>query len=455
MRKKRIIVLLLLIGYLLFSLVFSVALQSSKDRSRQEFDLLLAERIYDAVENRFQGPIMVAKVMASDTMVHEMLAAEKDRQRQETEARFAAWLTGIQKSGDYDTVYLVSDSTRRYYTSDGIDKIVDQTKDSHDKWYEMFKNSNAPYVVSVDVDQVHDKEWTLFVDARITDDRGRFLGSCGVGVFISGLQELIREFEEEYNAHIQLVNSDGLVMVDTNTYNIETTHYGSNDLSEKDEYIYVPRGLNGSTVTKYVKDLDFFLVVQTEAGYQEKAMNSGIFWGELAAFAVIALGIMFTLRGGGGERSGERERSQTDPLTGLHNRNYFKDVYGERGVFNTTRYKTIAVFDIDFFKEINDTMDGDAILVMVADCARKYLGDQGDIYRWGGDEFVVLMQWSVDFAYEICREFCKDIEKDGRATVSVGITEVRLSDTIKKNYYRAAQGCYLVKEMGGNGVKRE
>jgi len=37
--------------------------------------------------------------------------------------------------------------------------------------------------------------------------------------------------------------------------------------------------------------------------------------------------------------------------------------------------------------------------------------------------------------------------------VSVGLVEIRPEDTTKTNYYRAVQRCYLVKEMGGNGVK--
>lgn len=157
--------------------------------------------------------------------------------------------------------------------------------------------------------------------------------------------------------------------------------------------------------------------------------------------------------GNGGDQ-GRRKNINIDVLTGAPNRNYFKEAYGEQSMFNTMRYKTIAVYDIDSFKEANDTMDGDAILRMVTDCARRSFGEQGEIFRWGGDEFMVLMEWSMEFAYEICREFCKEVEKDGRVTVSVGVTEIKMSDTIKKNYYRAAQGCYLVKEMGGNSVKR-
>jgi diguanylate cyclase (GGDEF)-like protein len=114
----------------------------------------------------------------------------------------------------------------------------------------------------------------------------------------------------------------------------------------------------------------------------------------------------------------------------------------------------MVVFDIDYFKEANDTLEGNDVLVNVVELAKESFGDKGEIFRWGGDEFVVLSEWSVEFGHEICKEFCKKVAKEGRVTVSVGITEVRLADKIKKNYHRATQACYLVKEMGGDGVKR-
>lgn len=152
-------------------------------------------------------------------------------------------------------------------------------------------------------------------------------------------------------------------------------------------------------------------------------------------------------------RHPEKKTVEYDSLTGLKNRNYFKRVFGERGMFNTTRYKTLAVFDIDFFKEANDTMDGDDVLKTVTQMCQKVMGENGEIYRWGGDEFVILMEWSADFAVELCRQFVRMVAEDRRVTVSVGITEIQMSYSIKRNYYRAVQACYIVKEMGGNSVK--
>ena len=150
----------------------------------------------------------------------------------------------------------------------------------------------------------------------------------------------------------------------------------------------------------------------------------------------------------------EEKLAFTDALTNLPNRLYFKENYGDAGLFLTMRYKTVAVLDLDGFVEACGREDQDGLILRVAGLIKEHLGAKCEIFHWGEDRFVALMEWSMDFGFEICRELCREVEKDGKVTLSVGITEVRLTETIKKHYHRAMQGCYLVKEMGGNGVKR-
>lgn len=160
--------------------------------------------------------------------------------------------------------------------------------------------------------------------------------------------------------------------------------------------------------------------------------------------------------GSASDKKARREelQTQTDALTGLPNRLYFRETYGDQGLFLTMRYKSVAVIDVDGFVEACGEGDGDGVIRRIADIAKKRLGDKCEIFRWGTNTFVALMEWSMDFGQEICNEICREVEKECKVTISVGITDVRLADTIKRHYHRAMQGCYLVKEMGGNGVKR-
>ena len=99
--------------------------------------------------------------------------------------------------------------------------------------------------------------------------------------------------------------------------------------------------------------------------------------------------------------------------------------------------------------------DGDDILRNMIIIVREVVEGQGLLLRWGGDEFVVLMEIQADEAEKEFKAICTAVKEKLDVTMSVGIVEVNLSDRIKTNYYRAVQLCYGAKESGGNGVRRQ
>ena len=149
----------------------------------------------------------------------------------------------------------------------------------------------------------------------------------------------------------------------------------------------------------------------------------------------------------------KKQPKMTDSLTGLHNRDYFHYTFGELSQIESTEFKTMAVFDIDHFKAANDLIDGDKALLDVVHLAQEAIAGQGDLMRWGGDEFMVMVKMPPKEALQAFKQFVRNVEEQTPVTVSVGLVAIRTEDTIKTNYYRAVQRCYLVKEMGGNGVK--
>ena len=446
---------ILLLVSLCIPLLIHYAVPDGEAHTADEFHVLLTELIHDDIKAHIHGPVMVAKAMAEDGLIRELMEDETSYSESYMAEKMRMWLSGIQTSGNFSAVYFISDKTRRYYTPDGIGKVIQPDSDNHDSWYTNSVAKKLSLNLDVDIDQMHEGQWTVFLNVRVENHQKKILGICGVGIKVADLQELFARYEEQYKIKINLVNRDGLVQVDTHTINIETTYHSRLALSPTEECVYIKR-TNGFLATRYISDLDWYLVVQNSAPeYHQVIFNFVFAIGIIVAGCLIFIGAYFLLWSA--EKKWQvpsTEVHMTDPLTGLYNRNYFKEVYGERGIFNTTRYKSIAVFDIDFFKEANDHLNGDTVLKYVTSCALRIFGDQDEIFRWGGDEFTVLMAQPVSEAYDLCRQFVAEVEQNGQVTVSVGVTEVRLSDTVKKNYYRAAQGCYLVKEMGGNGVKR-
>jgi diguanylate cyclase (GGDEF)-like protein len=91
-----------------------------------------------------------------------------------------------------------------------------------------------------------------------------------------------------------------------------------------------------------------------------------------------------------------REEARVDPLTGLHNRRAFNEML-EAEVMRARRAQlplSVGMIDISNFKEINERWsyaEGDRCLQDVADTMRSSLRDPDVLFRWGGDEFAVVL----------------------------------------------------------------
>jgi diguanylate cyclase (GGDEF)-like protein len=99
----------------------------------------------------------------------------------------------------------------------------------------------------------------------------------------------------------------------------------------------------------------------------------------------------------------------TDALTGMRNRRFFDEVIG-RELQRHRRYKSplsIVFIDVDQFKTINDTLGhetGDRVLREVASFLLRHIREADYVFRWGGDEFLVLISCAEQEAVRRGRE---------------------------------------------------
>jgi len=95
-------------------------------------------------------------------------------------------------------------------------------------------------------------------------------------------------------------------------------------------------------------------------------------------------------------RESLKQMAVTDPLTGLFNRRQF-DIIGQQEMERSDRFQcpfTVMIVDLDHFKQINDTYGhriGDDVLHHVADLLRRTMRRTDFLFRYGGEEFAVLM----------------------------------------------------------------
>jgi diguanylate cyclase (GGDEF)-like protein len=112
-----------------------------------------------------------------------------------------------------------------------------------------------------------------------------------------------------------------------------------------------------------------------------------------------------------------KELSITDHLTGLFNRRYFQERFTEE-IHRSERYNLIfslAIFDIDDFKLLNDTEGhpaGDSVLKELSRIARECLRANDVLCRFGGEEFAILMpQTHKDEAFIVTERIRNSIKE--------------------------------------------
>jgi len=127
----------------------------------------------------------------------------------------------------------------------------------------------------------------------------------------------------------------------------------------------------------------------------------------------------------------------------------------------TSAQHWLAVCDIDKFKSINDNhghLIGDEVLVMMAQLLRRSFRLADQLFRFGGEEFIVVLQpTSRADALRIFERFRRQVEthvfsRVGRVTISIGFTRLVVGDSPSRLIDRADEALYYAKEHGRNRV---
>ena len=166
-----------------------------------------------------------------------------------------------------------------------------------------------------------------------------------------------------------------------------------------------------------------------------------------------------------------RHLAYHDPLTGLRNRQSFNAVIDKifmtmQGVGRRQKDEPLggaflAVLDIDHFKKVNDTyghLMGDEVLVLFARHMKDCFRDQDALFRFGGEEFVVLLSnVSEEVAEAALNRFRHiigsfDFPQVGQVTVSVGAIEITAGKMSGDMIEKADKALYYSKSHGRNQV---
>lgn len=362
---------------------------------------LTSDTLYSEIQQDLLKPIFVSSLMAHDTFVRDwVLAGEKDP------GQMTRYLAEIQKKYDAFTAFFVSDRSGVYYQSKGVLKSV-HPEEPRDVWFYRVKGMDRPYETNVDPDLANQDTITIFINFRVVDYQGAFIGATGVGLQASMVKQLVERYEREYHRTVTFVDRKGILQLYGRAYDAREPHIrkrpGMATIAEallaspQGSFEYLRDGETYFVNSRFIPDLDWYLLVEQNGtaalASAQRTLERSLAVGAAATLLVGWLCALLV------RRSHRRLETlaATDPLTGLLSRLAFGVVFAQAAerMRREPRPASLAFFDIDHFKAINDTHGhavGDRVLAAVAARLREVVRGGDALCRWGGEEFVLLLE---------------------------------------------------------------
>jgi len=468
LRPYVILVLLLIAGFAATSVAgFLMSRQNIRDSILLRELPLTSDTVYSEIQKDLVRPVFVSSMMATDTFLRRWVTTGE-----QSVPRIVEYLSDIQKRFGAVTAFFVSNQTGRYYYPGGILKTV-RRDEPRDVWFWRVRDMREPYETNVDLDMAHKDNLTIFINYRVFDFDGKFLGAAGVGLTVATVKDFVRSYEARYDRRVMFTDPQGKV-----TLSADAARPVGTDLSVVLPWDRVNHVLDGSVVSldykergvpylasvRYLPELRWFLVVEKDERPDMRGIQS-VLWMDLGlcvAGALLVVGV-FWLTAGGYQRRLER-LAWTDPLTGLENRQALETSL--RAVVSQAKKSgeplVLGMIDADRFKEVNDRFGhgvGDGTLRDLARLLKSGVREGDWAARWGGEEFVVVLRrCGLDDGVARFQTLLGNVDAgpwtiaDTAVTVSIGVAEYR-SDSIESWLDRADAALYRAKQLGRHRVE--
>lgn len=440
---------------------------------------LTMNNIYSDLSAEMNRPIVVASSMAADTFLKDwVMEGEQDI------VKIQKYLFEIKEKYGYFSTFFISAYSFNYYHFKGIHKQINPAND-HDVWYYKFIASEKEYELDVDTDEASGNILTIFVNHRVEDDEGRLLGVTGVGLKVDSIARLVEEYKEKYDRNVFLTNKEGVIQVHQDISRIEKVNirelgglqaHSTRILTagEQPEHVEYLRGDEQILLNvRYIPTLDWLLFVeQSETRSLVTARKNflrTVGLGFLSSVLVISLTLITINR----YQKQLENLATSDALTGAGNRRRLEEEFS-KAVYITTRSKqpfSLILLDLDKFKEINDLQGhlyGDKVLQTVSNVVLKIIRPTDVLARWGGDEFAILTASNLQDGLVMAERIRESVDSTDwtsllhqnrnermKVTISLGVAQYRVGDTLDAVLSRADQSLYRSKGQGGNKVEQE
>ena len=430
---------------------------------------LSSATISGGLDDGLEGPIFLSRTMSDDLFLKDWLLTGEGAADEKDVALMQRYLSAYSEAYGYSSVFLVSAKTGAYYYQDGLHKMV-TPDDPHDVWYYTFLESGKRYDLDVDYTETRVKRLSIFVNCRVEAENGTLLGVAGVGIPMSELEKRLKDNEATYDVKAFLIDAQGTIQADSTIGRIESVNFFSDSkaLAVKDRILNPEAGIqifwksgHGSgycLVSQYLEKLDWYLIVEKNAETLRTGLSAPMRVTLAITFVIIAVVLFLVIRMVGRYNRFLLRTASMDGVTGLPNNKMFRQMFNH----NVNRYGygygrgKLFIFDIDNFKNINDTyghMSGNAVLSKVAKIAKDTIGNHGIVARWGGDEFVGVVYGRRVDTENTVRTMVRNISAISnldckQVTISMGATALAENMSLSELLHEADDALYNAKNCG-------
>lgn len=464
----RILGLLLSVGFITTSLIgYLVSKQAIHDAIIAQDLPLTSSNIYSEIQKDLVRPVLISSTMAHDTFLRDwVLRGEKDvsemaRYLREGKTRYNAFSS-----------FFISDRSSIYYTAEGVLKRV-SPREPRDVWYYRVRDMKQDYEINVDPDLANRDALTIFINFRVKDYDGRYIGATGISLTVASVRKLIMEHQQRFKRKIFFVNNEGKVVLSSNfeDANLDLRKVPGLGVKldqimsdKKGSYQYQKDGDDFILNVNYLPELKWFMFVEQNETASLSGIRKTLCLNLIISFIVtlvVVRMLQYTLMR---YQNQLEEMASTDKLTGLLNRHAFFILIDKQlaDFRREPRPISILLIDIDHFKTINDQYGhktGDEVLIAVAHKLQGGLRASDIAVRWGGEEFLlVLKRCSLPEAQRIAETLRNAVvespvvvnDRQISLTVSIGLSEYSGNETPDQMVDRADSALYRAKKGGRN-----
>lgn len=463
---------LLAVGFLVTSFIsYEVSKRSILDAIVDQSLPLTSNNIYSEIQKDLVRPVLISSTMAHDTFLRRwVLQGETDVDA------LAHYLREIRQRYGAFASFFVSERTGNYYTGEGVLKKV-SPDEPRDVWYYRTRDMREDYEINVDPDLANQDALTIFINYRVYDFDGNYIGATGIGLTVDAVRRLVSEHQRRFNRTIYFVNKAGqVVLVGNSAKPLNVDLHGAAGIGPQLErilaqdsgsYRYVDAdGHTQILNVNYLPELKWYLFVEQGQDAALAGIQQTLVFNIVISLLITAIVVFLAHMALHNYQLRIEEMATIDKLTGLLNRNAFtmlmKKLLADHK--RDPRPMTVLLADIDFFKQTNDRhghMAGDEVLATVAKRLLAGLRESDLVVRWGGEELLILLRsCALAEAQRIAENLRQGVSDEpcvagGRTipvTISIGVAEYQTDETIEQVVGRADAALYRAKHEGRNRV---